>query len=227
MDTIYNPIVVDIETVGLPNAVEYLEPPQPDKRLKDEAKIAADLEAKQAEQLALCSLDCNVGRIAAIGAWFDGVGVTTCTCPTEAEETTALKWFWDMAKRRTIVGFNIKGFDLRFLIRRSQLLDIPYPRLDLGKYSRKDVLDLYQELTFNDGHFDKGAMRRSLKAFCKRFGIPVNDNINGADVPGLIAAGKWDEVVFHVRSDVEMTVALARRLGVIKPVPLVPEEMVF
>ena len=36
-------VIVDIETVGLPNAADFLEPPQPDARLKDPEKIAADI----------------------------------------------------------------------------------------------------------------------------------------------------------------------------------------
>ncbi len=60
-------------------------------------------------------------------------------------------------------------------------------------------------------------MRRSLHAFCKRFGIPVTDTISGADIPALVAAGEWDQVKAHCISDVEATLALARRLGVVNP----------
>jgi hypothetical protein len=58
-------------------------------------------------------------------------------------------------------------------------------------------------------------MPRRLKTFCKRFGLPVNDAIDGADVPQLIADGRWDDVIAHVRSDVELTIKLANRIGLL------------
>lgn len=219
----YNPIVVDIETVGLPNAADYLEPPQPDKRLKDAERIIIDIQQKAEEQLAMCSLDWNVGRVAALGIWTEEDGSDEFQCINEEREALVLDMFWRASRGKTIIGFNIKAFDLRFLIRRSQLLGVKHPELDLGKYSKKGIVDLYLDLTFGDGIYDKGAMRRSLKAFCRRFGIPVNDDIKGEDIPKLVEAGEWETVLSHVRSDVEITVALARKLGVIRPV----EEMVL
>ena len=62
-------------------------------------------------------------------------------------------------------------------------------------------------------------MRQTLTAFCRRFGIPVTDEIAGKDIPAMVAAGEWDKVVSHVTSDVELTVALARRIGVVQPQP--------
>jgi hypothetical protein len=120
------------------------------------------------------------------------------------------------SRHRTMVGYNVRQFDLRYMIQRSRFLRIPYPMLDLGKYARKGITDLYLELTFNDGTYDQGAMRRTLHAFCKRFGIPVDDTVTGADIPKLVEAGQWDQVEAHVRSDVQLTLALARVLGVVR-----------
>jgi hypothetical protein len=210
-----SPIVVDLETVGIPNAADYLEPVLPAKNLVDPIKIKADIEKRTAERDERLALDWNVGRIAAIGWWTDAYGLEINTCEADVLELGALALFWKLARNRTIVGFNVKGFDLRFMVRRSQLLGVPYPQLDFGKYSRKGIHDLYLDLTFGDGTYDQGAMRRTLHAFCKRFGIPVNDPIKGADIPALVAAGEWEKVAAHVRSDVELEVALARKLGVL------------
>jgi hypothetical protein len=79
-------------------------------------------------------------------------------------------------------------------------------------------VDLYLDLTFNEGTYDQGAMRRTLHAFCRRFGIPVEDTIAGKDVPALVAAGDWAAVRDHVFSDVSVTLALAQRLRVV-PMP--------
>jgi hypothetical protein len=207
------PIVFDIETCGLPNAADYLEPVQPAKNLKDPEKVKADIEQRTAERDAKLALDWNVGRIVAMGWWTERGGTSVMVCEDEQAEAFALDTFWALARHRTMVGFAVKQFDLRYMVQRSRLLEVPYPSLDLGKYSRKGIADLYLDLTFNEGTYDQGAMRRTLKAFAKRFGIPVNDDVQGADIPALVAAGQWDQVVAHVTSDVEITLALARKLG--------------
>lgn len=215
-----SPIIIDIETCGLENAADYLEPVQPDKRLTDPAKIAADITAKEAARWEKLALDWNVGRVATVGYWTEQTGVCVFPCQDENFEANALEEFWYQSKHRTIVGFNIKGFDLKFMIQRSRYLGINYPMLDLGKYTRKGIVDLFSELTFNDGMYDQGAMRRTLKAFARRFGLPVNDDIAGAEIPALVAAGEWEKVIAHVTSDVELTLALARKLRVIESEPI-------
>jgi hypothetical protein len=210
-----SPIVVDIETCGLPNAAEYLEPVRPDSRLKDPAKIEADIEEKERARNEKLALDWNVGRIVAIGWWTEEFGVTVRVCQDEVAEATALMEFWRECRHRTIVGYNIKAFDLRYLVRRSQLLGTPYPILNFSKYDRKGISDLYLDLTFGDGTYDQGAMRRTLHAFCRRFGLPVGDATKGSDVPNMVAAGNWEGIRQHVMSDVGLTVALGKRLGVI------------
>jgi hypothetical protein len=215
LDMDVSPIVIDLETAGLPNAAEYLEPVQAAKNLKDPEKIKADLEQRTADRDAKLALDWNVGRIAALGWWTEAGGTQLYLGKDEHSEATALSLFWRECRQRTIVGFNVKGFDLRYMVQRSRYLGVTYPALDFSKYSRKGITDLYLELTFNDGTYDQGAMRRTLHAFCRRFGLPVNDTTTGADIPALVAAGEWDAVAAHLTSDVELTVALARRLGVI------------
>jgi predicted PolB exonuclease-like 3'-5' exonuclease len=217
MDT--NPIVVDIETVGLPNAADFLEPVQAAKNLVDPAKIQADIEKRTAERDEKLALDWNVGRIAVLAWWTERDGYVVRPCADEAAERMALEEFWQDCKHRTIVGFNIKGFDLRFMVQRSRYLGLAYPMLDFSKYSRKGITDLYLDLTFNDGTYDQGAMRRTLHAFCKRFGIPVQDTVRGADVPKLVAVGDWESVTRHALFDVAATVKLAQRLGIVAVEP--------
>lgn len=219
-----SPIVVDLETAGLPNAADFLEPVQPDGRLVDKAKIAADIEAKTRAREEKLALDWNVGRIVALGWWIEKDGTTAGVCRDDQDESLAMAEFWGLANHRTIVGFNIKGFDLRFLVQRSRYLGVPHPQLDFSKYNRKGISDLYLDLTFGDGHYDNGCMKRSLKMFAKRFGIPVNGQIDGKDIPALVAAGEWDKVADHCKADVELTVALARKLGVVQPAR---EEVAF
>lgn len=213
MDT--SPIVFDLETAPLPDAVVYLDPVEPDARLVDPVKIAASIREKTEAQISKCSLDWNVGRIVALGYWTHDLGGVAHLCQTEEDETRELSCFWLHAKHRTLVGFNIKAFDLPFLIQRSRYLGVAAPGLDLGRYSRSEsICDLYHLLTFHDAPATF-AMRRTLTAFCRRFGIPVTYTITGAEVPALVAAGEWELVRAHCASDVQLALALARRLGVI------------
>lgn len=213
-----SPVVVDIETSGLPNAADFLEPVTPDSRLKDPDKVAADIEAKTAARDGKTALDWNVGRIVALGWWVEGEPIIEL-CRDEATEAQALMDFWEDARHRTIVTFNGRNFDLPYLIQRSRYLGLAYPTLDLRPYGGgQGNVDLYLELTF--GRKESPCMRTTLKAFCKRFGLPATDDISGKDVPGLVAAGEWGAVEAHLRSDIELTVALARKLGVIQPAPV-------
>ena len=225
-DMYVSPIVVDIETCGLPNAADFLEPVEQDKRLTDPAKIKADIKAKEEARLQKLALDRNVGRIAAICWWTQETGYTVRLCEDEDAERTALREFWEECRHRTIVGFNVKSFDLPFMVQRSRYLRVPYPWLDFSKYSRKGIDDLYLLLTFNEGTYDQGCMRRTLHAFAKRFGLAVSDEIKGADIPALVEQGDWDAVQEHVESDVTLTVQLAHQLGIIKEIPA-PVEAVL
>jgi hypothetical protein len=221
-----SPIVVDIETCGLPNAADFLEPVTPDGRLTDPKKIEADIKAKEEARNQKLALDWNVGCVAAVGWWTECEGLQIRLCQGPAEEAAALGAFWMECRHRTIVGFNVKGFDLKFMVQRSRYLGIHYPILDFSKYSRKGITDLFLDLTFSDGAYDQGCMRRTLHAFCKRFGIPVTDPVKGADIPALVARGEWESVAGHVGSDVLLTVQLAHKLGVIREIP-VPAEVVL
>ena len=214
-----SPIIVDIETAGIPNAADYLEPVVPDARLKDPDKIKADIAEKEQARLSKLGLDRNVGCIVAIGWWTEEGGAVTRTCRTEDAEAVDLADFWQESRHRTIVGFACKSFDLPFMIQRSRYLGIPYPVLDLGKYTRRGVIDLYLDLTFNEGTYDQGAMRRTLKAFSKRFGIAVPDAIEGKEISALVDAGEWEKVAAHCRADVELTVQLAHKLGIVREIP--------
>lgn len=213
-----SPLIVDIETMPLPNAADFLEPVQAARNLKDPEKIKADIEQRTADRDSRLALDWNVGRIAALGWWTAEHGTRVSLCLSESDEAEALKAFWFDAKHRSIIGFNVKGFDLRYIIQRSRFLGVSFPYVDMAKYSRRGVVDLFLELTFYDGIHDQGAMRRSLKAFCRRFGIPVHDEIDGKDIPALVLAGEWGQVEDHMRSDLALTVELARKLGLIAQV---------
>jgi hypothetical protein len=224
-----SPIVLDIETAPLENARDYIDPPdlsdvQAPANYKDPIKIAeyiAEAKAKkQAEFDKGCTdkaaLDFNVSRIVAIGIWMESIKPTALLCKTREDERAALDEVWGYAKHRTVVGFRVREFDVPLMIQRSRYLRLPHPLPDLGRYSRSNsITDLYDLLTFNDMR-QEAVMRRSLKSFARRFGLPVEDAVDGKQIPALVAAGEWDQIEAHVLSDIRLTVALAKRLGVVR-----------
>ncbi len=116
----------------------------------------------------------------------------------------------------TFVGFNCLSFDLPVLLRRSLYLGVHAPHVPLNKYRPGRVVDLMQLLAY------QGMLAyRSLGFYCRRFGISVPDEVTGAEVVALVAAGEWRQVHDHVQADVAKTVQLAGRVGVISRVDAV------
>jgi hypothetical protein len=208
------PLVFDLESAPLEDVVQYLDVVTAAKNLKDPEKIAADIKARTEERESLCGLDYNTARIVCLGTWTSGQPrVEALKC--EADEREAIRAFWVEASGRRLVGFRCRDFDLPMLIQRSRYLGLKAPDIDLGRYSRANrVIDLYDVLTFQDSQ-RQFAMRRTLHAFCKRFGLYVEDGTTGADIRALVAVENWGAVVAHCLSDVVLTRALGERLGVL------------
>ena len=219
--------VFDIETVSHDCVTDFIQKPNLDlitaaKNLKDPVKIAESIETRKQEAIAehltalsRAALDWNLSRIVAIGWQTDQMDEPICVvCQNEAFEAVALATFWGDAKRRQLVGFNARGFDVPTLIQRSRLLNVPFPKVSLNRYGRGDVTDIRDVLTFDDARYE-AVMPRSLKAFCKRFGIENQDETSGADIAAMVAAGDWQGVTDHCLSDVRLTVRLAQRIGVL------------
>ena len=207
--------VFDIETAPLADAETYLPTPKPRANLKDPAKIEADLADKAAAALDKAALDPDLCRIVAAGWECDGM-VERAVCQESGEERRLLERFWRVSLGTTLVGFNCLSFDLPVLLRRSLYLSVHAPHVPLNKYRPGRVVDLMQLLAY------QGTLTyRSLGFYCRRFGISVPDEVTGADVAALVAAGEWRQVRDHVRADVAKTAQLARRVGVISRVDAV------
>lgn len=207
-------ICFDAESFPIDGAAAYLEPATaPSNYVKPEA-IAAYVEKANAEQLAKAALDVDLARIVALGV-DTGDGPVVSVCRTEDEEREALIAFWLLVNaagpRPNLIGFNCLAWDLPLLLRRSLYLDIKAPRIAFSKYRHDGIVDLMMALSFD------GALRyRGLQFYKRRFALDVPDDPHsGADIGALVAAGHWDDVAQHCRIDLQTTVALARRMGVI------------
>jgi len=127
----------------------------------------------------------------------------------DMDEAFLLAWFWDAVTNCRLVGFNILNFDLPVLIRRSQLLGVAHPVVNLDRY-RTPHIDVMERLSFN------GRLTyRSLNFYARRFGVELveTDLVVGADIPALVAAGEWDTIRNHCMCDIRKTTRLAARLG--------------
>ncbi len=208
--------IIDIETCGLSEAKDFAEPVSAPANYKDPEKIAAYIADEQTKQVAKAGLDLDLCRIVAVGLQEDGrEDVDVYTAEDEKAEAALLTKLWFRLLRvqhPVLIGFNHVAFDLPVLMRRSLYLDVAYPRLSLDKF-RTPHIDLMQHLTWN------GLVRaRSLKFYAKRFGLPFDDAVSGADIQALVCSGEWEKVISHVTSDVRLTAALARRIGILPQV---------
>lgn len=202
-------LVFDLETAPLSEAADYLEPPDAPANYKDPAKIKAYIEEKSAEQVGRCSLDPDLCRIVAISTWaeedYSGPMVFHAG---ESAEADMLAFFWNEAKGKHLVGFNVLAFDLPVLLRRSLYLGITAPQIQIDKYRHPEVTDLQMVLSFN------GALRmRGLSFYAKRFGFEVEDGITGADIAQAVEEERWDDIAHHAKADVRKTALLAARCG--------------
>lgn len=110
----------------------------------------------------------------------------------------------------TLVGFNIRDFDIPFLLKRYAINGITAPSWLPNPYSR----DAGQIATICDvmhkwaGYRD----RISVARLAKVLGIPHDDTIKGEDVPDLFFEGQYDKIASHCRADVNTTRAIFHRM---------------
>ena len=108
----------------------------------------------------------------------------SAVCEDATQERPLLERFWRQSRGTTLVGFNCLSFDLPVLLRRSLYLGVRAPMLTLNKYRPGSIVDLMQRLAY------QGTLTyRSLAFYCTRFGIVVPDDVTGADIGALVAAG--------------------------------------
>lgn len=208
-----NYTVFDIETVASPNAAVLLDPVKAPSNYKDPVKIAAYVADEFEQRVKKAGLEADLCEVCCIGYQRADDLAPTVVTRREMSEADLLARLWRAIGDSPTIGYNSLGFDLPVLIRRSQLLDVRYPRITLDRY-RTEHIDLSEELSF------RGKLPyRSLGFYARLFRVPCTpDLVNGSDIAGLVAAGEWDAVAHHCRCDVEETAALARRLGYLDPV---------
>lgn len=213
-------IFFDVETGPLPEAeLAALMPPfDPAEvktgNLKDPDKIAAKLSEAEANHrrdfIEKAALDPLSGRVLAVGLLYQDSGEFTVI--GHDDEAQTLREFWavgrgEMGRLNQLVGFNVAGFDLPFLFRRSWKHRVAVPLgLRRGRHWSDQVVDLRESWQLGDRQ-----ARGSLDSIAKHLGLGAK---NG---DGKAFAQLWQsdrtQAVAYLRNDVELTAKIADALG--------------
>lgn len=197
----------DVETEANEKALEFMEEPVPPSNYKNPETIAKYIEEKKIEQIERAALDADYGKIIAIGVKENDGEVESKLAGIDITEKGLICWFWKLFANNQgqCCGYNIIGFDLPYLMRRSFDLGIVLPnkyKPDLRRYQTYPTCDL-MNIMYNWG------TARGLKWVCKRYGIdnPLPD-LDGSQVKDMDS----ETLKTYVENDVELIYKLYSRM---------------
>jgi predicted PolB exonuclease-like 3'-5' exonuclease len=212
----------DVETG--PSSPEVLERVKPKfeaaRNLKDPAKIAAAVAEKEETWRDMAALDATTGTVLCVGV-ASGSSVRII----EGEERDLLRDFWQWLTERIgageqVAGFNIYGFDLPMLIRRSWILGVSVPRsIRKGRYWHDNLIDVMDVWTC--GNRDQ---RISLDNLSKALGVGEK-NGSGKDFAALWASDRI-QAIAYLKQDLSLTRKVAERVLGIQSVRREQPELV-
>jgi hypothetical protein len=217
--------LTDLETLGLPEAKDWVDPITAPVNYKDPLKIDAYIKEAEIERAERFALDADTCRIVALG-WHDlGQGSPIVrVCKTDDDERHALIEYWTTYAQRftKIVGFNSMRFDLPVMVMRSLYLNVPHPEITIAPAWKSPHVDLWERLSLGGARRDV----KSLRFYAKRLNIPIFDDISGKDVAAMVEAGEWEKVQNHCLFDLDLTRALAERMNVLQPQAIGVQDVV-
>lgn len=202
-------LVFDCETCALSDAELALVQPEfkPPANYRDPEKIAAHIEEQRSAWKERAALSAVTGRVAAVGIAAGGA----VTIDLGDDESGLLRNFWSVwdaqmsvgGKPARFVGFNIKRFDLPFMVRRSWRLGVRVPsNLYSGRYWSDWFIDLME--VWQMGSREDSI---SLSTLAKYLGAGEKLG-SGADFSRLTKPQRE----LYLRRDLELTKACAERL---------------
>lgn len=176
--------------------------------IKDPDKIAAKIdecrEKYYSDALDNAALNAMTGRVLAIG--IQPVGGHPVIIGHEKEDDILLE-FWNLFSSTPgkWVGFNIFGFDLPFLMRRSWANQLKVPFIRKGRYWSDEFIDLRETWQAGDRQAEG-----SLDSISRALGIGQKSG-DGADFARLwkTERAKAEE---YLRHDLELTTAVFSRI---------------
>lgn len=199
----------DIETEADMEAVDKLPEPLPDARLKDPKKIQASIEKKKGDLVSKAAINPATAKIVAIG-YQVGVDGEVKAVVNKDGEVDLLDHFWELYAdaRGKCVGYNILGFDLPVILRRSLVHGImpTDPPVVLAKYRDYPITDLMHILSnWSNQQWE------SLKQVVKMLDIPVDfsEEESGEFVQYMTV----EQIERYVTKDVEAIVHLYKKMN--------------
>ncbi len=200
----YQRLFFDIETTANPKTVALMPDPSAPGNLKDPLKIEQAIIDKKSEQIAAAPLDPDYGQVLCIGYTLDPYQPAATL---HGDEPAMLRDFWRILAEVNgrCVGYNIIGFDLPYLLRRSFAFGIQPPIIpSLARFRTDPVTDL-MAILYNWDNRSKG-----LKTVAKLYGIPnAAEGVSGADVASL----PIEKVLEYCKSDVALVCQLYNRMN--------------
>lgn len=221
-------LVVDIETK--PQPIEVLRamfrPKTKDEFVGAQRWKPETIEAKYAEYLETAftdfvegaALDATTGEVVAIG-YLESPNVEIELAESDVTEEELIARFWQQVKDcfwtgKNVVGHNLFGFDLPFLIRRSWILGVQIPSEALSNFGRRfcDSFICTQRVWCFDNHsyVSLDRLARALEVGHKL------DGISGADFARLIAGDEMEraKAIDYLINDLWLTCSIAKRMGI-------------
>lgn len=198
-------LVIDIETIPRPGIMDTWFP-------EWAAQKSPDATPEELERMA--GLHAEFGMVCAVGYASPDVSepVHSLTAATLEDERETLMQFAETLQRYggTLIGHNIKAFDIPFLAKRYMAhgLRVPGTLCVAGKKPWEvPHVDTLQEMKLG------GDCSMSLRSACLLLGLgdPKAD-CSGGEVWGLFKAGDMGTIARYVESDVEYTRKLWRIL---------------
>lgn len=219
-------VAIDIETMANPALVALL--PEPEValgNLKDPEKIASKTAEAKDRQIKRAALDPHCSEVLAIGIanYLDDAGAIDAYVhmrvnKTADDERRIIYEVWDAVHNASqVVTFNGAGFDMPFLLRRSLLLNITPPRIELNKYrvtsadsSHLDLCELLRQTDCGDCH--PGNLAYWTKLLLPGDSDLWDTGVDKSRLREMWESGELAPIVVGCRNDVVATLRLRERL---------------
>lgn len=203
-----NIIAIDIETYPNPEMISRLPEVEADSRLKDEAKIKADIEKKKAKQIEDMALSPLYGKIACIGYYGDDIQEVHI----DSEENMLKKLSQLMQEDNIFVTWNGTGFDWDFIIKRAIILGCDNWNLLLLESIRSRKNTMFVDLMEKWCGYGKFAKLNEVASIlldgeCK-------EEFDVKQIPELIKTTSGKELIRrYCLQDCKLVYDLARKMG--------------
>ena len=196
-------IFLDIETEPLPLATLQRNMPKfsAPSNWKDEAKIAENIAKQERGWIAMAALSPMTGRVLAVGVGLeDAVFLIECQ-----DESELLRRTWGAitdhgAYTEPVAGWNLLGFDLPFLVKRSWICGVPVPKTTLETYKGRSYFNpQFQDLMLKWG---MGERYSKLDDVLTALGLENKRDLDGKLFYELYRNGQEAEALAYLERDV-------------------------